>query len=125
LQELVELVGTESEAYCLTAYAFDLAAREVLFPRFFQSGVATAAAELLNPDAAHPSPADEVWLPLDALGGQPARRRLHQLLGGWPHVPPPVTDDDAATGPDSPVLLAPPPAPMPPATSRGPSTTRR
>jgi hypothetical protein len=87
--------------------------------------VATAAAELLNPDAAHPSPADEVWLPLDALGGQAARRRLHQLLGGWPHVPPPVTDDDAATGPDSPVLLAPPPAPMPPVTSRGPSTTRR
>src|SRR5207253_1270119 len=30
--------------------------------------VATAAAELLNPEAAHPSPADEVWLPLDTTG---------------------------------------------------------
>ncbi|NYI91793.1 hypothetical protein HNR02_005116 [Amycolatopsis endophytica] len=30
--------------------------------------VATAAAALLDPDAAHPSPADEVWLPLDPEG---------------------------------------------------------
>jgi hypothetical protein len=36
VQELVEFVGAESEAYRLTAYPFDLAAQEVLLPRFFQ-----------------------------------------------------------------------------------------
>jgi hypothetical protein len=84
--------------------------------------VATAAAELLNPTAAHPSPADEVWLPLDNHGVTPARRGLHQLLAAWPHVPQPVTDpDDEQNGADSLALMAPAPTPMPPASSRGPS----
>jgi hypothetical protein len=88
--------------------------------------VATAAAELLNPTAAHPSPADEVWLPLDTHGATPARRCLHRLLTAWPHVPPPVTDpDDEHSGADPLALIAPAPAPMPPAVSRGPSTGRR
>jgi hypothetical protein len=32
---------------------------------------ATAAAELLNPGTTHPSPADEVWLPVDASVDSP------------------------------------------------------
>jgi hypothetical protein len=88
--------------------------------------VATAAAELLNPTTAHPSPADEVWLPLDTHGATPVRRGLHQLLAAWPHVPPPVTDpDDEQASVDSLALMAPAPVPMPPATSRGPSMGRR
>jgi hypothetical protein len=44
------------------------------------------------------------------------------LLAAWPHVPPPVTDpDDEQDGADSLALMAPAPAPMPPASSRGPS----
>lgn len=92
--------------------------------------VATAAAELLNPEGAHPSPADEVWLPLDTAGAADGRggtrRELHGLLDAWPHVPPPSTDTGSEPGlaADSPLQM--PPAPMPPATSRGaPSTDRR
>jgi hypothetical protein len=88
--------------------------------------VATAAAELLNPTAAHPSPADEVWLPLDNHGATPVRRALHEVLRAWPHVPPPVTDaDDEQGGAGSVLLMAPAPAPMPPATSCGPGTGGR
>jgi hypothetical protein len=97
--------------------------------------VATAAAELLNPDAGHPSPADQVWLPLGNPGGLGgARRELHQLLDAWPHVPAPAADGepsgDAALPPESPLqLLVPAPSPMPPvqpsAVSRGPSSGRR
>jgi hypothetical protein len=89
--------------------------------------VATAAAELLNPAAAHPSPADEVWLPLDLTAGVSTRHALHRLLDAWPHIPPPVTDtaDETANGPDSPLLTAPAPTPMPPTTSRAPSTSRQ
>jgi hypothetical protein len=91
--------------------------------------VATAAAELLNPAAAHPSPADEVWLPLDITAGMSTRRALHRLLDAWPHIPPPRTDsadsDESAIGSDSPVLTAPAPTPMPPTASRGPSTSRQ
>ena len=87
--------------------------------------IATAAAELINPQSAHPSPADEVWLPLDAPGGQPSRRRLHQLLDAWPHVAPPVVDDEGTSRQDTPVLMAPPPAPMPPTTSHDLSTAGR
>src|SRR5205823_2046093 len=93
--------------------------------------VATAAAELLNPEAAHPNPADEVWLPLDTTTGSAgsARRELHRLLDAWPHVAPPSTEagSESALGPDSTLaLMAPAPAPMPPAPiSRGPSTGRR
>lgn len=84
--------------------------------------VATAAAELLNPTAAHPSPADEVWLPLDGTGGLSTRHALHRLLDAWPHVPPPVTntDPEAANGTSAPTLTTPAPTPMPPTTSRAP-----
>lgn len=91
--------------------------------------VATAAAELLNPDTEHPSPADQVWLPLDSQGG--GRRELHRLLDAWPHVPAPTTGSDfSGEGVLSPLLLmaaAPTPMPpaWPPASSRGPSTGRR
>ncbi|NYI91800.1 hypothetical protein HNR02_007092 [Amycolatopsis endophytica] len=74
--------------------------------------VATAAAALLDPDAAHPSPADEVWLPLDPRG--PLRRRtLAGLADAWPGLPPPVAADDTAPGP-----VPPPPSPMPPPPQR-------
>jgi len=85
--------------------------------------VATAAADQLDPETAHPSPADEVWLPLTAATGEP-RRALSGLLSAWPHVPPPVspgdtatTDSDQAQPVSSP--LSPPPSPMPPAPSHG------
>jgi hypothetical protein len=93
--------------------------------------VATAAADLLDPDAHHPSPADAVWLPLDddrgPAGHVPARRALHRLLDAWPHVPAPTTDLEAggqiAPGPHSPPLLrAPAPVPMPP--TQQPVTSR-
>jgi hypothetical protein len=77
--------------------------------------VATAAAELLNPEAAHPSPADEVWLPLDPATDIP-RRALSDLPVAWPHVPPPVTTNDEATvRTESPQPMTPPPSPIPPA----------
>jgi hypothetical protein len=91
--------------------------------------VATAAAELLDPETSHPSPADAVWLPLESVGGASARRELHRLLDAWPHVAPPSIDagSESTLGSDSSLLLmAPAPAPMPPsAISRGPSTGRR
>jgi hypothetical protein len=74
--------------------------------------IATAAADLLNHDAANPSPADPVWLPLDPASTAPDRRALHQLLSGWPHVPLPVTEN-SAPNPHSPAV-SPPPNPMPP-----------
>ncbi len=76
--------------------------------------IATAAAELLNPEAAHPSPADEVWLPLNVTAGA-SRRPLSGLPDTWPHVPPPVTpNEEAPAGADSPQPMSPPPSPMPP-----------
>jgi hypothetical protein len=82
--------------------------------------IATAAAELLNPEAAHPSPADEVWLPLTAAAAA-SRRALSRLPDTWPHVPLPVTpSEEAPAGADSPQPMSPPPSPMPPtATSPG------
>lgn len=78
--------------------------------------VATATAELLDPRATHPSPADEVWFPLDPPTGGTRRWALSELPDAWPHVPPPVTTGgDAGPGPDSPHPMAPPPSPMPPA----------
>ncbi|WP_434450127.1 replication-relaxation family protein [Lentzea sp. E54] len=103
--------------------------RELADPRAVP--VATAAAELLNPAAPHPSPADKVWLPLDATSstaqsGLGARRELHRLLDVWPYVTPHSTDagSESLPGPDLPMLLKiPAPAPMPPTPiSRGPST---
>lgn len=76
--------------------------------------VATAAADLLNPDTAHPSPADKVWQPLNTTAGGP-RRALAELLDVWPHIPPPVTPgDDTKAEPGSPQSMSPPPTPMPP-----------
>jgi hypothetical protein len=76
--------------------------------------IATAAAELLNPEAVHPSPADEVWLPLNAPAGA-SRRALSGLPDAWPHVPPPVTPtEETPAGVDSPQPMSPPPSPMPP-----------
>jgi len=84
--------------------------------------VATAAAELLNPEAAHPSPADQIWLPLDNRSGHGGlRRELHRLLDAWPHMPMPTADSepgDEAVFSDSPLMvMAAAPAPMPPAHS--------
>ncbi|GAB3436460.1 replication-relaxation family protein [Actinophytocola sediminis] len=85
--------------------------------------VATAAAELLDSEVEHPSPADEVWLPLNVTTGAP-RRALSGLWDAWPHVPPPVTPtDEAIAGPNSPQSMSPPPSPMPP-TSTSPQTSR-
>jgi hypothetical protein len=101
--------------------------------------VATAAADLLNPEAPHPSPADRAWLPLDQHGdraseGRPtaARHLLHRLLDAWPHVPAledtpydeSVPRQQPSMAPMTP--MAPAPAPMPPVpqltSSRGAST---
>lgn len=92
--------------------------------------VATAAADLLNPEPAHPSPADEIWLPLHRAAGIGARCALHRLLDAWPHLPAPTTETDGESVRelDTPLLMAPAPPPMPPtqppATSRGPSTDK-
>jgi Replication-relaxation len=84
--------------------------------------LATAAAESLNPQTAHPSPADPVWLPLDSTGGPQARRTLHHLLAAWPHLPPPVTEPDQTSASQTTVPnTLPPPDPMPPPTA--PHTT--
>lgn len=83
--------------------------------------VATASAALLNPHAPHPSPADQVWLPLDDTS-HGTRCELHHLLDAWPHVPPPHTTNtdldpirEPPAGRTAP--LAPPPNPMPPTTA--------
>ncbi|WP_459547614.1 replication-relaxation family protein [Nocardia sp. X0981] len=77
--------------------------------------VATAAAELLDPGAAHPSPAGRVWLPLDT-SSLADRVPLHRLSASWPHLtPPPVTDQNAPAAPREPTDLLPPaPPPTPP-----------
>ncbi|MGW5053971.1 replication-relaxation family protein [Actinokineospora sp. NPDC004072] len=88
--------------------------------------VATATAELLDPAAAHPSPADQVWLPLDtATGG--TRRTLTGLLDAWPHLQSPTScNGEIAAGPDTARPLLPPPSPMPPAAApRGPGQPGR
>ncbi|MEV5301133.1 replication-relaxation family protein [Amycolatopsis methanolica] len=79
--------------------------------------VATAAAELLNPETPHPSPADEVWLPLDHAADHARRRKLSTLLDTWPHIAPPSDNGGTSNGPTSPVSM-PPPYPMPPGTSK-------
>jgi hypothetical protein len=112
-------------------------ARQLLHPTWRQLDnpqvvpVATATAELLDPQAPHPSPAEPVWLPLDHQPGQVnPRRELHRLPEVWPHLPAPSTDSASGGDPvlalDSPrPLLGPAPAPLPPATLRGPDTGRR
>ncbi|MFI7680065.1 replication-relaxation family protein [Actinophytocola sp. NPDC049390] len=89
--------------------------------------IATAAAELLNPETVRPSPADEVWLPLTAAAGA-SRRALSGLPAAWPHVPPPVTPtEDGQAGADSPRPMLQPPSPMPPTatSSRAPRGASR
>ncbi|MCE7009919.1 replication-relaxation family protein [Kibdelosporangium philippinense] len=78
--------------------------------------VATAAAELLDPQSSHPSPADAVWLPLDSTG-HTGRQQLHHLLRAWPYVPPVLPD----FAPARTAAQSPPPHPMPP--TRGPNGT--
>ncbi|MBW4717349.1 replication-relaxation family protein [Saccharothrix obliqua] len=86
-----------------------------------QVPIATAAADLLDPQAIRPSPADEVWLPLNTAGS--TRRSLSGLCDAWPHVrPPTATDSDVA--PLSALTLPPPPMPPPPASS-GPEQAQR
>ncbi|MBB5155903.1 replication-relaxation family protein [Saccharopolyspora phatthalungensis] len=90
--------------------------------------VATAAADLLNPDTPQPSPAEPVWLPLGASSPHPrasARRGLHELLDAWPHVPPPATSPDPAANPASSPAMLPPPASMPPNTHPHAAAARR
>ncbi|GAA2693147.1 MULTISPECIES: replication-relaxation family protein [Actinosynnema] len=77
--------------------------------------VATASAELLNPADAHPSPADEVWLPVDVLADGVRRRTLLGLLDAWPQVPPQITTSGEAL-PESARPAA--PSPMPPTSAR-------
>ncbi|MFI7189940.1 replication-relaxation family protein [Nocardia nova] len=73
--------------------------------------VATAAAELLDPAAVRPSPADRVWLPLDSTHTN--RIPLHELADAWPRrTPPPETTDTdhaPATLLGGQIILTPPP----------------
>lgn len=54
--------------------------------------VATAAADLLNPAAPHPSPAEAVWLPLTSARADRAgpRYSLADLADAWPGLAPPA-----------------------------------
>ncbi|MEU1984415.1 replication-relaxation family protein [Nocardia sp. NPDC019395] len=81
--------------------------------------VATAAAELLDDTEPHPSPADRVWLPLNATGVA-ERIALHHLPASWPHLtpPPPSNDDAGLPAPGEPTDL-PPPSPTPPSSAGG------
>ncbi|WP_020663095.1 replication-relaxation family protein [Amycolatopsis benzoatilytica] len=84
--------------------------------------VATAAADLLDPAAAHPSPGEAVWLPLTAARTDRAgpRYSLADLSDAWPGLAPPAdpaaedgeseTGDTAAASP----YRLPPPSPVPP-----------
>jgi len=89
--------------------------------------VATAAADLLNPAAPHPSPAEAVWLPLASARADRAgpRYTLADLADAWPGLAPPA--EPAATenhhaggeGEGGDVVAAapyrlPPPMPVPP-----------
>ncbi|GAB4588966.1 replication-relaxation family protein [Nocardia sp. IFM 10818] len=71
--------------------------------------VATAAADLLDP--ARSNPAQRVWLPLNATGGE--RVSLDRLTASWPRVTPaPAT---VPTPPASRHAVLSPPPPLPPA----------
>ncbi|VVJ21536.1 Uncharacterised protein [Amycolatopsis camponoti] len=90
--------------------------------------VATAAADLLNSDANCPSPADEVWLPLNTTSSKRTspRYKLGELTRAWPALAPAAPDFDDAIAPTSGQAVAyrlPPPAPTPP--NATPSRTRR
>jgi hypothetical protein len=86
--------------------------------------VATAAADLLDPTTAHPSPAEPVWLPLTSARADRAapRYRLTDLPDTWPRLAPPTTTgdeaEDAEAGaidvPAAAPFRLPPPTPTPP-----------
>ncbi len=78
--------------------------------------VATAAADRLNPTTMYPSPADRVWLPLDATGT--GRTHLHELATVWPaRTRPPAAESDPADPVTlGGVVILPAPAPIPPDT---------
>ncbi|MDX3192946.1 replication-relaxation family protein [Streptomyces sp. MN03-5084-2B] len=83
--------------------------------------VATAAADLLDPAAPHPSPAEPVWLPLTTarVNASGPRYRLADLPDAWPGLPPPADTADPAEGDGGDVPAAspyrlPPPSPIPP-----------
>ncbi|MTE17040.1 replication-relaxation family protein [Nocardia aurantiaca] len=73
--------------------------------------VATAAAGLLDPTAARPSPADRVWLPLDRNVSE--RLHLHELTEVWPArtLPPPASDDEPTLPATGGIVLLPAPPP--------------
>jgi hypothetical protein len=125
---LVWLPTTRREAGARTALArihAELEHREAV-------PVATAAADLLTPGARHPSPADEVWLPLTAgrtLRSSP-RFELGELPAAWPRLAPPMAagpaGEVAESGEDKASATAyrlPAPRPIPPEAS--PNRLRR
>ncbi|MGY2125923.1 replication-relaxation family protein [Nocardia gipuzkoensis] len=78
--------------------------------------VATAAAELLTPTH-EASPADQVWLPLDANAANASRRRhLHHLATTWPRRTPPDADiePEPTWAPQGGIVTLSPPPPQPP-----------
>ncbi|MDT8916059.1 replication-relaxation family protein [Amycolatopsis sp. PS_44_ISF1] len=80
--------------------------------------VATAAADLLDPAAPHPSPADAVWLPLTSARAGP-RYTLSDLADAWPGLAPPADPTAAEDGEGADAAAAspyrlPPPRPIPP-----------
>ncbi|WP_410614566.1 replication-relaxation family protein [Amycolatopsis sp. lyj-109] len=89
--------------------------------------VATAAADLLDAATACPSPADEVWLPLNATSSTRTSPRyaLGELTRTWPTLVPAADLDDgiAPTSGQTVAYRLPPPAPTPPDAT--PTRTRR
>ena len=73
--------------------------------------IATAAADLLDPDSEHPSPAEPAWLPLDPAATRGGRRDFTALALTWPYDPP-ATPTSATTGAAASAAIAPaPPVP--------------
>lgn len=85
--------------------------------------VATAAADLLNPDTLHPSPADPIWLPLHTTATP--RRELHELPEVWPHLPAPTTGVTPVPASDHDAPPSLPVSPMPPPATRRSHSRRR
>ncbi|MEU4252457.1 replication-relaxation family protein [Amycolatopsis sp. NPDC026612] len=88
--------------------------------------VATAAADILDPSATCPSPADQVWLPLNARSSNRTSPRyaLGELARAWPALASAATSDlDDATAGQAVAYRLPPPPPLPPHAT--PSRTRR
>jgi hypothetical protein len=84
--------------------------------------IATAAADLLDPDSAHPSPAEQVWLPLDPASAHGGRLELAALALAWPYdepaAPPSPTPGATAPGGVPAAGAVPAPDPMPPSPTR-------